>query len=243
MFRKKTVKDKPKSNVVGAPMAEEYFAAGMFWEDDLFKRNRRSKTIAWTVAGVAVIGALLSLVAVASLAPLKTVVPYIIEVDRLTGETKVQRHIDESPIPQKEAIDKYFIHKYLQARAGYNRNDFNERYRIVTLMSDNQVALDYSSTVNPNNDEGPVKRYGDLGFAKVEVREINFIAENTALVRFSIRERLATQEAFTKEGNATISYYYNQSPKDEETRLVTPLGFMVRGYRVDPVLAESGVFK
>ena len=240
MFGKKPTRR--DDNTVTKSDEEGYYESGRFWEDDIFKRAKRSSKIAWTIAFLASLVSLIAVFSVAALAPLKTVVPYVIEVDKLTGETKVRRSVDDSPIPQKEAIDKFFIHQYLQAREGYDRNDFNERYRIVTLMSDNRLAIDYSKTVRPDNEEGPFKRYGDLGFAKVIVREINFIAENTALVRFSLRERLANQESITKEGNATITYYYNKSPKDEETRLVTPLGFMVKGYRVDPVLAETGDF-
>ncbi len=228
------------ANIVKQGGEESYEAAGEFWEADIFRRVKRSNIIAWTVAGIAIALAFLAVLALFALMPLKTVVPYIIEVDRISGEVKVKRPVDDTPIPQKEALDKYFLHKYLQARAGYDRNDYNERYRVVTAMSDDRIALDYAKAVEPANREGPVTRYGDYGFAKIIVREINFIAENTALIRFTKRERLASQKKLTKEGNATITYYYNKAPKDEETRLITPLGFTVNGYRVDPVLAETG---
>jgi len=216
---------------------KEYFERGNHWEADIYRRTKRSNKVAWTITTISTGVACLAIFALAAIAPLKTVVPYIVEVDRISGEVNVKRPLDETPIPQKEALDKFFLHKYLQARIGFDRNSFNHQYRTVVAMSNNQVAHQYAKFVDLKNEEGPVKRYGDHGFAKVDVREINFIAENTALIRFTLKERLANQREISKEGNATITYAYDKSPKREEIRLITPLGFGVKSYRVDPVLA------
>src|SRR3546814_4068723 len=76
---------------VGIPKDElkSYFEEAASWERDKLAAAERSKKLAWAVAGVAGALATAGVVAVAALTPLKTVEPYVITVDRNTGEASI----------------------------------------------------------------------------------------------------------------------------------------------------------
>ena len=64
---------------------DAYYADAASWADDRLTALRASRRIAWIVAAIAVIVALFEATALIFLAPLKTVVPYTLMVDRTTG--------------------------------------------------------------------------------------------------------------------------------------------------------------
>ena len=74
---------------MGAVKAEDkdkYFETSRTWEYDRMRAAIQSRRLAWGVATGACALAVVSVGAVAMLAPLKTVQPYVIKVDRSSGE-------------------------------------------------------------------------------------------------------------------------------------------------------------
>ena len=62
-----------------------YFEKARRWEQDLLLSAHRSRRVAWVIAAGACALAVASVGAVAALAPLKTVEPFVIRVDNATG--------------------------------------------------------------------------------------------------------------------------------------------------------------
>ena len=62
-----------------------YFENARRWEQDLLLSAHRSRRVAWVIAAGACALAVASVGAVAALAPLKTVEPFVIRVDNATG--------------------------------------------------------------------------------------------------------------------------------------------------------------
>src|SRR4051812_3503911 len=69
---------------------EEREISGLSWEADIVLNERRSRLIAWRIASVAVVLVVLMVISLMLLIPLKQVVPYVVTVDRLTGESSIQ---------------------------------------------------------------------------------------------------------------------------------------------------------
>ena len=67
------------------PDRDAYYAQATSWSQDVNGALRASRRLAWIVAAGAGAIAVLEAIALVSLAPLKTVVPYTITVDRQTG--------------------------------------------------------------------------------------------------------------------------------------------------------------
>jgi type IV secretion system protein VirB8 len=220
--------------------SEKYFNEGVNWEKDVIKEALRSRKIAWWVAIFACFLSFLLTLAVVLLTPLKTIEPIIIETNKVTGEVTVRQNVTRKDIPQQEAINKYFIHKYIQAREGYDRNDVDNRYDIVTTMSDTRVAHEYAGTILPNrNDNSPITIFGENGVIKVAIHNISFISDNTAIVRITKNGEKPQKKYSPVELNVTITFNYLDTPSLEFERFITPLGFVVTRYRIDPVLPNS----
>ncbi|ELZ6613470.1 type IV secretion system protein, partial [Campylobacter jejuni] len=79
------------------------------------KSNKR----AWLIAFISIFIAIISIIAVVLLTPLKTIEPYVIRVDNTTGMVDILTMLDEKEIKANEALDKYFISTYVKAREGY----------------------------------------------------------------------------------------------------------------------------
>ena len=72
------------------------------WTTDVQDALRRSRRLGWTVAATASGAALLEALALTALAPLKTVVPITISVDRATGYVETMQPRDPNLIRTKQ---------------------------------------------------------------------------------------------------------------------------------------------
>jgi type IV secretion system protein VirB8 len=75
--------------LVKAAEKDTYLDTARTFEYDRMRAAIQSKRLAWTIASGACVLAVIATGAVAMLAPLKTVEPYVIRVDRSSGETEI----------------------------------------------------------------------------------------------------------------------------------------------------------
>ena len=114
------------------------------WDYDANESARRQARIAWAVAALCLLLALASVVAVAALAPLKTVEPVFVRVDSATGAVDVLHRIDEEVgIGRQDLLDKGYLARYVRAREGYFFPTVQEQYRRVMLMSVGDARASY----------------------------------------------------------------------------------------------------
>lgn len=195
----------------------------------------QSNKRAWLIAFVSVGVAILSIVAVLLLTPLKTVEPYVIRVDNTTGMVDILTILDEEQISSIEALDKHFVAQYIKAREGYYYDMLNQDYIFVQLLSTPEIAESYRQIYTGDN-----ARDTRLGNAtQVEVQIISIVlGESAGAKTATARINLKTTNKNSKAENMvtkviTLTYTYQTAQVDEENRLLNPLGFKVSNYRVD----------
>src|SRR3546814_19767841 len=71
-----------------------------------------------------------------SLAPRKTVMPYIIRVNQTTGAVDVQTTLTQKPMRYDEAVTKFFLAQYVRARESWLPAAAEENFRAVTILSE-----------------------------------------------------------------------------------------------------------
>ncbi|HVO19908.1 MAG TPA: type IV secretion system protein [Anaeromyxobacter sp.] len=211
---------------------ERYLEESRGLERDHLDELVRSRRAAWRVAGAALGLAAALVAALASLLPLKKVEPFLLRVDGATGAVEVVRPLREMPEGYGEAVDKYFLNRYVLSREGYDYQTVQATYDATVLMSAPEVQQEFRSLY-----EGPGARdkvLSDRVRLLVRVRSIT-PARDTAVVRF-LRTRHAADGSEDLEESlvATIGFQYLAAPMREEDRLSNPLGFQVTSYRVDP---------
>jgi len=211
-----------------------YLKEARTWETDKVQALQKSTKIAWLIAISAGIMAFASVMAVAMLAPFKTVEPYVIRVDNSTGIVDVVEAMKDSKTNYDEAMNKYFTQWYVRYREGYSKELAEDYYANVGIMSVGLEQQKYFEWFNPKNKLSPMNLYGPYAKVRVRVKSTSFIKENVAMVRYTKEIERGMDKPEVTHWAATITFKYSGSPMKESDRAVNPLGFQVVEYRNDP---------
>lgn len=212
---------------------KSYFAEAESWDRDRFVAAARSRRIAWIVASIAVALAIVSVGAIMALTPLKTVVPYVVTVDRSTGATDVTQELrGDKSITYDEAIRKYFLADYVRAREGWIPQAREEFFRKVLALSTREEQARWTAFYKKDNPDSPQNQFTANDAVFVAIRSVAFISPNVAQVRFVKRLERDTQVIETP-AIATITFDVLAKPETEAGRYANPLGFQVKSYRAD----------
>ncbi|EMJ9581347.1 type IV secretion system protein [Campylobacter jejuni] len=200
------------------------------------KSNKR----AWLIAFISIFIAIISIVAVVLLTPLKTIEPYVIRVDNTTGMVDILTMLDEKEISSNEALDKYFISQYVKAREGYYYELLNQDYLLTQLMSSEKVANEYRAWYEGENARDQILKNSNevsVQILSIVLGESNGV--KTATVRAIITTKNLTSKGTTQATKViTLSYDYILAKASEENRFLNPLGFKVLTYRIDDEVAQ-----
>jgi len=212
---------------------KSYFAEAQSWDRDRFIAAARSRRIAWIVASVAIALAIVAVLAIMALTPLKTVVPYVVTVDRSTGATDVTQELrGDKSITYDEAIRKYFLADYVRAREGWIPQAREEFFRKVLALSTREEQARWTAFYKRDNPDSPQNQFTANDAVFVAIRSVAFISPNVAQVRFvKLLER--DQQAIETPAIATITFDVLSKPETEAGRYANPLGFQVKSYRAD----------
>jgi type IV secretion system protein VirB8 len=215
-----------------------YFDDARRWDQDRLKTAERSKRVAWTVAVLASGVAIAASAAVAALAPLKSVEPYVVRVNQTTGSVEVMTGLTgERGVTYNEAVSKSFLAQYVRAREGYLPPAAQENFQFVTILSTPDEQQRWADLYRATNPLSPQVLVGPEGSATVTIRNITFINDKVANVRFSKTVRLG-QEVKVTDWIATLTFAYTKAPMLESDRIRNPLGFQVDSYRADPEISQ-----
>ena len=219
--------------------AEEiHFSEGEKWEEDVIKNLRSQRNAMTIVSIISLIVALVAVFAIAALTPLKTVEPFVVEVDVKTGRAEVLSLYrgDVKTLSINEQLAKYFIGKYLVARESHNPNlDIEENYVLVQELSEGRGFNTYAKRFADEHPENPFSRYGE-NTAKVKIISISFLRGDTATIRYSITEQKTQEADLVTHYIDILNYKFTSVPTGEAARMKNPLGFKVTEYRTDQEL-------
>jgi type IV secretion system protein VirB8 len=216
---------------------DAYYREADSWATDQQDALRASRRVAWIIAIVAVVIALFEALALVFLAPLKTVVPYTLMVDRNTGYVQALKPVDADKIAPDSALTQSFLVQYVIARESFDINELQTNYRKTTLWSIEPARGDYVIAMQSTNAGSPLARYPRTTTIATRVRSVSPLGGNAALVRFETQRRDAGGQALPPHyWVAVIRYQFSTGPLSMEDRFLNPLGFQVVRYRRD---AES----
>jgi type IV secretion system protein VirB8 len=213
---------------------DQYYASAESWSEDRQRAEKRSLRVAWIVAGVAAVIALLEAIALVSLIPLKREVPYTLMVDKETGYIQALHPLDAERLTADAALTRSFLVQYVIARESFAADTVQSNYRKVGLWSAGTARDQYLTAMRSNNPTSPLASLPRGASIDVEVRSISSLNENTAFVRFTTRQtNPGGQQQLTQDWVATISFQYTAADMSAADRLINPLGFQVVRYRKD----------
>ena len=219
---------------------DAYFAEGDSWARDRQDMLWRSLNMARIAASVATVIAVCEAFALMALAPLKSVQPYALLVDRQTGFVQALKPLDPQLVSSEAALTQSFLVQYVIAREEFDFSTVQTDYRKVALWSSGQARTDYLTRMQASNPESPLSLYSRSTTIDVHVKSVTPMGSNVTMVRFDTRRRDAGgQMSLAQPWVAAIRYSFSNEPMSAGDRFVNPLGFKVLGYRRSPEVLSS----
>lgn len=205
------------------------------WQRNDVLRAKRSARLAWSVAGMASLLAIVSVGAVAALAPLKRVEPFVVQVDRSTGQTSIVPGLrGTNPMSYDVSVKRYFVSQYVKDREGWVPLAENEMFHAVMLMSGDDEKKRWSDFFSRTNPTSPQQLFKDTPMASIEIRSISFINDNVAEVHYARTAYSHTAQPLVSNYVATLTFAITNRPQLERDLNVNPIGFAVSNYQTSP---------
>jgi len=219
---------------------QSYFREARTWADDRHEMASRSQRLAWIIAAIATTVAALEAIALAGLAPLKTVVPMTVLVDRQTGHVTTLDPSQPTRIEPDAALAKSMLAQYVSARESLDRATVANDYRKVLLWSGETARASYLAMMKPGNAGNPLARLPREVSLHATIKSVSLVANGQALVRYDLVQRNESGGiALPSPYVSVVRYRYRDRPLAEADRFINPLGFEVIAYRKDPEVAQA----
>jgi len=211
-----------------------YYDEAATWSADVHGALRASRRVAWIIAGAAALIAVLEALALAALAPLKTVVPYTITVDRQTGYVETASSLKPGFLTQDQAVTQSFLVQYVIARETFDATDLREQYHKVMLWSASDARDQYQRMMQKTTPDSPLNLNSPSTIVSVTIKSVSLLSPTTALVRFDTTRRdVGSTTGSQQSWAAVLAFRYSNAPMSMGDRFLNPLGFQVTRYRRD----------
>lgn len=204
------------------------------WATSVTEQIQRSRTLAWAVACVAALIAILEAIAIVFMLPLKTVEPYTLLVDRQTGHVEALAPLEAEVIAPDTALTRSFLVQYVIARESYDFDNLQSDYRKVALWTTGSERQRYINEMSASNPRSPLSIYPKQTRISVEILSVSSLSNDSSLVRFTTtRSDGGGRSGPPEHWAAVINYEFSGAEMSAEDRYINPLGFQVTRYRRD----------
>jgi type IV secretion system protein VirB8 len=214
------------------------------FEDEVFFGLRRRAALFGWMAGLSLGVALCAVGAMVVMLPLKEIRPYVVMVDRQTGESELVVSTRPADLAETDAVRQAELVRYVTERETYDTADNRERIPAVLATSESQAATSLRALWTREADQYPPAIYGEDSLIKVKVRSIAILNDATAQVRFTRQLEQPGLQPVVRAFVATVGFAFR--PRVERTLEAVwqnPLGFTVTSYRVDAETLDTAIGK
>jgi type IV secretion system protein VirB8 len=221
------------------------------WYQDKYQHVLTQRNMLALIAVVALIAAAMSVLAVMRLVPLKTVEPYLVQVEEKTGVTQRVIPLSRKDYAANQGIDRYFTATYIRMRESYNINILRYNYNIVRLMSMASVFNRFRREVDPKKEDSIAARLGTFGQRDVRIRSMVYItnpseknksgkakgeSSQSKIIQANVTTIESSPNSPDKESRwvITVTFEYADLGLNQEEQILNPLGYTVSSYQIQP---------
>ncbi|WP_085033076.1 virB8 family protein [Ensifer aridi] len=215
------------------------------FEDEVFFSLRKQRNNWATIAVGATAASLLSLVALVIMLPLKQTKPYVVMVDKTTGEAEKIVQVRPTSLQQQEAVLQAELVSYVSDRETYDPADNSTRIPDVMARSSENAAQTLAEIWRSDSTQYPPKIYGNNVRVRVVVKSVSLAPSNgkntaeLARVRITKYREDKGRDAVHRSFVATVGFQFKpQENATLESVWKNPLGFNVLSYRIDAETAN-----
>lgn len=223
-------------------LPQSFTEAAADFERSKIEEVKRSRKIAWVIASIATGICSVSIIAFLVALLMRTEPePVVLKVDNSTGATTMLRSIKDDKDHYDEVVNKYWLAQYVRTCESYDWYQISESFEVCKLMSEPDVAKEYSNKVQAPN--APLTILKDKGKIVAKINSIVFVGDSShAQIRFTTEKLSPSGENLdgspVQKWIATVVFQFKPGQMTEQQRLVNPLGFKVFSYRVDPEVVK-----
>lgn len=223
---------------------EEIKAEKKNWYNDRYQFVVVQRNILALITLLALVCSIAATFSISQLVPLKSVEPFVIQVDQKSGITQVVDPLKARELTANESVNQYFMVQYIRARESYlgspERNYYN--YNLVRVLSDPGVFAKYQHEIILSNPDSPGSRLGSAGAREVHVSSMKFLDKRELSGGEEARRYLVRALVIEKSGGVLpknmqklilIEFKYTELELSIEDRYLNPIGFRVLSYRID----------
>lgn len=218
------------------------------WYTDRYEFVSVQRNIFALITLLSLVLSVVATFAVSQLTPLKSVEPFVIQIDQKSGMTQVVNPVQAREIAANESVNQYFIVQYCRARESFvgsnERNLYN--YNLVRVLSAKKTFYDYQRDIVLTNPLSPGARLGAGGDREIQIQSIKFLDKhkispnsNEENLRYLVNAKITEKgKGMPVAGKVSqkiilIEFQYVDIELTTEERYLNPLGFRVISYRID----------
>lgn len=207
------------------------------WYQDSYETTLIQRNFLIILMFIALLIIITSLILIRYIKNNQVIEPFVIEIENKTGVPTVVEPVTIKDYSANESIKRYFIMKYIRAREEYTKISFMYNYsQVVRVLSTSDVYYsDYRPKFSPSNKNSPASM-GDKYMRSVELKSLIFQNDNSVQVRLKIIEDSGGSNS---SNNITYSdklvymeFDFQNIEMNDMERLINPLGFVVKLYRI-----------
>jgi len=215
------------------------------FEDELFFTLRQQRNNWVKIALGSILSTLLSLVSLIVILPHSGPQPFVVMVDKTTGDAEKLVQVRPASLDQQDAVLQAELVSYVTDRETYDQADNATRIPDVLSRSSGGAAEGLQQLWSSTSADYPPKVYGDDVRIRVVVNSVSVIPSavgrgvDVARVRITKFREERGQQTAQRAFVVTVGYAFR--PKQSATLgevWKNPLGFTVSSYRIDAETAE-----
>lgn len=204
------------------------------FEDEVFFQLQTQRNRWMVVAIVALLLSVCCVGALLALLPLKEIRPYVVMVDKTTGQAEKIVQVQPLKLSEQESVRQAELVRYVSDRETYDAFDNETRIPEVLTRSLDQARSSLVSLWTRGSANYPPSIYEDRSRVRVTIVSITLLTEKTAQVRFRKIRESEGEKAIERDFVATIGFAFRpRVERNLEAVWSNPLGFIVTNYRVD----------
>jgi type IV secretion system protein VirB8 len=219
------------------------------WYNDRYQFVVVQRNILALITLLSLLCSIAATFSISQLAPLKSVDPFVIQVDQKSGITQVVDPLKARELTANESINNYFMAQYIKARESYlgSQSAGYANYNLVRVFSDGNVFGAYQREITLSNPDSAGARLGPGGLREVRIASIKFLDKKMLPTDEESRRYIVTVQVTERSSSVTkvlhksitIEFKYAELDLSAEDRYLNPIGFRVLKYRVDDINFEQ----
>ncbi|PIR39096.1 MAG: hypothetical protein COV35_04340 [Alphaproteobacteria bacterium CG11_big_fil_rev_8_21_14_0_20_39_49] len=227
---------------------DESIAASKNWYEDRYQTVVVQRNFLVILILISTVGIIISTLGIIEVTSSKKIEPFVIEIEEKTGITNVIRPFLRERISQEEALKRYFLFQYVQAREGYNPSTYkDDYYKKVRLLSNQASYTSFREKLRSGEIDDIQSSIRSRGSRRdIEVLSINDRSNlnlqkgkdknvvMTYLVNFKATTTVSRGKTLTRRYSAIIDFQFEDLENTLAELSINPLGFQVTRYAVNP---------